>query len=114
MLIRFAGPRLAERSDDLVPVPLRSGGRALGGALSWSEPQRLAPFEPGSPFHGIDLPEETAKELEGLVTTMVQLEYIDMDEVAEIPQLEEAFGVALYAPLADAEFEPDAVSESVV
>ena len=58
MLIRFAGPRLAERSDDLVPVPLRSGGRALGGALSWSEPQRLAPFEPGSPFHGIDLPED--------------------------------------------------------
>lgn len=58
MLIRFAGPRLAEQSDDLVPVPLRSGGRALGGALSWSEPQRLAPFEPGSPFHGIDMPDD--------------------------------------------------------
>ncbi|MEX2248934.1 MAG: DUF4159 domain-containing protein [Parvibaculum sp.] len=58
MLIRFAGPRLAEQSDDLVPVPLRGGGRALGGALSWSEPQRLAPFDPGSPFHGIDLPDD--------------------------------------------------------
>ncbi|MDO8839984.1 MAG: DUF4159 domain-containing protein [Parvibaculum sp.] len=58
MLIRFAGPRLAEQSDDLVPVPLRSGGRALGGALSWSEPQRLAPFEPGSPFYGIDMPDD--------------------------------------------------------
>ncbi|MBX3492902.1 MAG: DUF4159 domain-containing protein [Parvibaculum sp.] len=56
MLIRFAGPRMAEQSDDLVPVPLRSGGRALGGALSWSEPQRLAPFEAGSPFDGLDLP----------------------------------------------------------
>jgi hypothetical protein len=58
MLIRFAGPRLAEQSDDLVPVPLRSGGRALGGALSWSEPQRLAPFDPGSPFHGIEMPDD--------------------------------------------------------
>lgn len=56
LLVRFAGPRMAEQSDDLVPVPLRSGGRALGGALSWSEPQRLAPFETGSPFYGLDLP----------------------------------------------------------
>ena len=56
LLIRFAGPRLAEKSDDLVPVPLRSGGRALGGSLSWSTPQHLAPFEEGSPFFGLDVP----------------------------------------------------------
>src|SRR5688500_5632569 len=35
----------------------------------------------GSYTHGIDLPEEKAKELEGLVGTMVQLKYIRMDEV---------------------------------
>lgn len=60
MLIRFAGPRLAEHGDDLVPVPLRSGGRALGGALSWSTPQSLAPFEEDSPFFGIDVPEDVS------------------------------------------------------
>jgi uncharacterized protein (DUF169 family) len=63
----------------------------------------------GSYTHGIDLPEENAKELEGLVTTMVQLEYLDMDEVPDIPQRKETFSVALYAPLADAVFDPDAV-----
>jgi uncharacterized protein (DUF169 family) len=63
----------------------------------------------GSYTHGIDLPEETAQELEGLVTTMVQLEYLDMDEVPDIPQRKETFSVALYAPLVDAVFDPDAV-----
>ncbi len=58
LLIRFAGPRMAEKSDDLVPVPLRSGGRALGGTLSWSTPQHLAPFEEESPFFGLDVPDD--------------------------------------------------------
>lgn len=58
LLVRFAGPRMAEKSDDLVPVPLRSGGRALGGTLSWSTPQHLAPFEEESPFFGLDVPDD--------------------------------------------------------
>lgn len=63
----------------------------------------------GSHTHGIDLPEEQAKELEGLVGTMVELQYIAMEEVPGIPQLEGEFGVAIYAPLAEAGFEPDAI-----
>ena len=63
----------------------------------------------GAHTHGVDLPEETAQELEGLVGTMVELQYIAMEEVPGIPQLEEPFGVAVYAPLADASFEPDVV-----
>jgi hypothetical protein len=55
MLIRFAGPRLAAApSDDpLVPVILRRGERALGGALSWAEPQPLADFPAFGPFAGM-------------------------------------------------------------
>lgn len=63
----------------------------------------------GAHTHGIDLPEDAAKELEGLVSTMVELQYIAMEEVPEFPRLAGAFGVAIYAPLADADFEPDAV-----
>ena len=63
----------------------------------------------GAHTHGIDLPEETAKELEGLVATMVELQYIAMEEVPGIPQLEGSFGVAIYSPLSDATFTPDAV-----
>ncbi|WP_062203807.1 DUF4159 domain-containing protein [Aureimonas sp. AU12] len=57
-LLRFAGPRLAASTaeDMLVPVRLRGGERQLGGALSWSEPQTLAPVAPTSPFAGIDIP----------------------------------------------------------
>ena len=54
--LRFAGPRLAAGGDDLIPVSLRGGGRALGGAMSWSEPARLLPFEETSPFAGLDVP----------------------------------------------------------
>jgi uncharacterized protein (DUF169 family) len=66
----------------------------------------------GAHTHGVELSKEAAKELEGLVTTMVQLEYIDMAEVPGIPRRQEPFRRAVYAPLADAEFEPDVVMVS--
>lgn len=56
VLLRFAGPRLAQNADALIPVPLRAGGRALGGALSWDNPAGLAPFADDSPFHGLTVP----------------------------------------------------------
>ncbi|MDH7801563.1 MULTISPECIES: DUF4159 domain-containing protein [unclassified Rhizobium] len=54
-LIRFAGPRLAAApaDDPLVPVTLRQGERALGGALSWAEPQPLADFPNFGAFAGM-------------------------------------------------------------
>jgi uncharacterized protein DUF4159/aerotolerance regulator-like protein len=58
-LLRFAGPRTAEAPDPLLPVPLRAE-RQLGGALSWEQPQRLAPFPEGSPFAGLPVPPEVA------------------------------------------------------
>lgn len=58
VLLRFAGPKLAQSGDDLVPVRLRAGRRALGGALSWSEPAPLAPFPQTSPFHGMTVPKD--------------------------------------------------------
>ncbi|MFD2174691.1 DUF4159 domain-containing protein [Rhodobacter lacus] len=61
LLIRFAGPRLAAAEtagDMLLPVPLRQGGRSVGGAMSWGEPRRIAPFPDGSPFAGLAVPDE--------------------------------------------------------
>ena len=55
VLLRFAGPRLAGAQDALVPVTLREGGRALGSALSWEEPQSLQPFADNTPFAGLPL-----------------------------------------------------------
>ncbi len=58
VLVRFAGPRLAASEDDLVPVKLRSGGRILGGTLSWDKPQPLAAFSRESPFAGMAVPDD--------------------------------------------------------
>ncbi|MGF7161746.1 hypothetical protein FHS85_003387 [Rhodoligotrophos appendicifer] len=58
ILVRFAGPRLGAGHDDLVPVELREGDRALGGALTWEEPQPIAPFEEQSPFAGLTISPE--------------------------------------------------------
>lgn len=55
-LVRFAGPRLEQGGDDLLPAPLRDGGRTLGGALTWADPQKPAAFEPSSPFSGLTIP----------------------------------------------------------
>lgn len=59
-LVRFAGPRLAATTgeDRLVPVRLRGGERQLGGAMSWSEPQTVAPMAEDSPFAGIAVPDD--------------------------------------------------------
>lgn len=58
ILVRFAGPRMAGGTDDLIPVPLRKGDRSLGGSLSWKQPQRLADFTADSPFAGLKVPAE--------------------------------------------------------
>jgi hypothetical protein len=58
VLVRFAGPRLAQAEDDLVPVKLRKGGRTLGGSLTWEKPQHLAAFAGDGPFAGIAVPKD--------------------------------------------------------
>ncbi|MFQ1699662.1 DUF4159 domain-containing protein [Loktanella agnita] len=66
MLLRFAGPRLAasdlgrNSEDPLLPVRLRSGGRSVGGAMSWGEPKTLAPFDEDSPFFGLPVPNDVS------------------------------------------------------
>ena len=66
VLIRFSGPVLADASQEasvnversLLPVPLRGGGRAFGGALTWEEPQTLGGFGEGSPFADLVVAED--------------------------------------------------------
>ncbi|MEO0681649.1 MAG: DUF4159 domain-containing protein, partial [Pseudomonadota bacterium] len=71
LLVRFAGPRTAraetealrargagDGEDPLMPVRLRAGGRAVGGAMSWGAPQALRPFDEDGLFAGIEAPED--------------------------------------------------------
>lgn len=58
VVILFAGPRIAENGSALSPVPLRAGARALGGVLSWQQPQAIGGFEAAGPLAGLPVPEE--------------------------------------------------------
>jgi len=71
-LLRFAGPRVAEQPDPLLPVPLRAE-RQLGGSLSWEQPQPLAPFPDGSPFAGLPIPAEVTVERQVLAEPSARL-----------------------------------------
>ncbi len=73
LLIRFAGGRMATEADDLVPVKLRTGGRYLGGALAWAEPQHLAPFGSSSPFNGLEIPPDVTVSHQVLAEPSVEL-----------------------------------------
>ncbi|MGB7433025.1 MAG: DUF4159 domain-containing protein, partial [Ahrensia sp.] len=74
-LVRFAGPRLAALSEDdpFLPVNLRLGERELGGALSWTEPQTVAPFPANSPFADLTPPAEVSVERQVLAQPDEQL-----------------------------------------
>jgi hypothetical protein len=58
VLVRFAGPRLAEApgEDRLLPAPLRDGARSFGGGVAWEEAQAIASYPPESPFAGLSPP----------------------------------------------------------
>jgi uncharacterized protein (DUF169 family) len=63
----------------------------------------------GSHTHNIPLPAERAQELPQTLTFMTGLGYIEMDEVAGIPQLSRTPGAVVYAPLGDTPVDPDVV-----
>ena len=79
LLVRFAGPRMAEAGgepasrDPLLPVRLLAGDRQLGGALSWSQPAPLARFPAASPFTGLEIPEEVLVSRQVLAEPSAQL-----------------------------------------
>jgi hypothetical protein len=61
-LIRFAGPRLAaeqDNNDPLLPVQLRSGQRAMEGAMTWEKPVHLGPISAQSPLYGLATTDDT-------------------------------------------------------
>jgi uncharacterized protein (DUF169 family) len=63
----------------------------------------------GAHTHHVELPPAKAEELQALVGTMVELEYIDPAEVATLPRREAAFRCATYGPLATSPVCPSVV-----
>jgi uncharacterized protein (DUF169 family) len=63
----------------------------------------------GAFTHGVTLAPAKAQELQGLVGTMIELQYLRRDEVAGIPHRTEPMACVAYAPLDRATFTPDVV-----
>ncbi len=62
VLVRFSGPNLAdaalESQPPLLPIELRKGERAFGGALTWDTPQPLGEFSSDGPFSDLIVPDD--------------------------------------------------------
>ncbi|MCH8861190.1 MAG: DUF4159 domain-containing protein [Proteobacteria bacterium] len=58
VLVSFASAQPGALHADLLPVRVRSGDRATGGALTWDQPKKILPFPEGSPFFGIAIPDD--------------------------------------------------------
>lgn len=58
VLVSFANSQPGEPHPELLPVRIRSGDRATGGALTWDQPKRILPFPVESPFFGIAIPDD--------------------------------------------------------
>jgi uncharacterized protein (DUF169 family) len=83
--------------------------RAAEGEIFYTEAPDHYHCPIGAYTHGIDLPPERVKELEGVVGMMIAVGYLRPEEVPAIPRRPNGFGVAVYAPLAEAPAEPDVV-----
>jgi uncharacterized protein (DUF169 family) len=119
-LLDLASPPVAVTFAAAAPAGVRRVARAgpagcdywrqaAAGAVFYTEAADHHNCPVGSFTHGITLPPERARELEDVVGTMVGLQYIRMEEVGALPRRAAPFGVAVYAPLAQAPAPPDVV-----
>ncbi len=93
------------------PAPAGCGYWKLAaeGKIFYTEASDHYTCPVGAHTHGVELPPQVATELNGLVQTMVGMQYLSMADIPMIPRLQGTFRVAVYAPLTQATFTPDVV-----
>jgi uncharacterized protein (DUF169 family) len=106
---RDAPPAGMERVPRAAPSGCTYWQQAAAGSAFYTEAADHANCPVGAHTHGVALSPAQQQELQGLIGTMVSLEYLDMAEVAGIPTRQAPFGVAVYSPLDQAVDDPDVV-----
>jgi uncharacterized protein (DUF169 family) len=102
-------PTNLSRMTSAAPSSCTFWKRAAAGQVFYTEASDHYNCPIGAYTHGVDLSPPLEKELQGVVETMVQLNYLRMEEVPGIPRRQAKLGVVLYAPLATAPFKPEVV-----
>lgn len=107
-LLPAAPPGIA-RVEEPAPSGCAYWGMAAEGKVFYTEARDHYRCLVGAHTHNVEAPPERAKELDGLIGTMVGLQYLRMEEVPSIPRMKAPFGVAVYAPLENSPVAPDVV-----
>lgn len=102
-------PARLPRIDHSLPAGCAYWKYASEGHAFYTTPEDHFNCPVGAFTHGVSLPEAQKTELEGLIGTMIKLEYLQGEEVASIPHRHEPLRIAMYAPLEDEAFAPDVV-----
>jgi uncharacterized protein (DUF169 family) len=104
-----APPSGVRRLERPLPAGCAYWKHASEGHVFYTVPEDHYSCPVGAFTHGVTLPETQKKELEGLVGTMIQLEYLSASEIPALPHRQEPLQVAAYAPLDRAPFQADVV-----
>lgn len=104
-----APPAGVSRVSQLAPAGCSFWLRAARGEVFYTTADDHKRCPVGAHTHNVPLTDADKKELEGLVGTMVGLEYLTMDDVSKIPTRATPLQVAVYAPLSMAPVAPDVV-----
>jgi uncharacterized protein (DUF169 family) len=104
-----APPAGLERIDRPAAAGCAYWKHASDGHAFYTTPEDHQNCTVGAFTHGVTLPPAKAEELQSLMGTMIELQYLRSDEVAGIPHRQEPMQVAAYAPLESATFTPDVV-----
>jgi uncharacterized protein (DUF169 family) len=100
-----AVPHVAQRE----PAGCGYWRRAAAGEVFYTDAADHKNCPIGAHTHNVPLSSEETQQLQGLVKTMVGLEYLKMEEVPQIPTRTEPFAFAVYAPIEAAPLPPDVV-----
>lgn len=104
-----AEPKGIEKFTGTEPSGCSFWKLAAAGKVFYTVPQDHYNCPVGSYTDGISLPEARAKELDQTLGLMAQIGYVKMEEVPDIPRLDQEPRAIVYAPLADTPTEPDVV-----
>lgn len=98
-----------ERVDRSAPAGCSYWKRASEGGAFYTTAEDHQNCPVGAFTHGVTLPPAKAVELESLVGTMIELQYLRQEEIPLIPHRPQPMQVAAYAPLDRATFAADVV-----
>jgi uncharacterized protein (DUF169 family) len=101
-----AGVPRVERAE---PAGCGYWRRASEGEVFYTEAADHLNCAVGAHTHNVPMSPEKRRELQGLLDTMIDLNYLSMEEVPRIPRRKSPFRVAVYAPLDRAPLSPDVV-----